>query len=66
MQVFRENMDEELRHCFEAPFDTLGLLMTDIAPGYDHITSAIQRLRLDGEESRRFATYAEGTPRSAQ
>jgi phosphomethylpyrimidine synthase len=41
MQLVRENMDEELRHCFEAPFYTLGPLVTDIAPGYDHITSAI-------------------------
>jgi phosphomethylpyrimidine synthase len=41
MHLIRENMDEELRHCFEAPFYTLGPLTTDIAPGYDHITSAI-------------------------
>ena len=41
MQRIRENMNEELRHCFEAPFYTLGPLVTDIAPGYDHITSAI-------------------------
>jgi phosphomethylpyrimidine synthase len=41
MQRIQENMDQELRHCFEAPFYTLGPLVTDIAPGYDHITSAI-------------------------
>jgi phosphomethylpyrimidine synthase len=41
MQLIRENMDEQLKHCFEAPFYTLGPLTTDIAPGYDHITSAI-------------------------
>lgn len=41
MQLIQENMDQELRHCFEAPFYTLGPLVTDIAPGYDHITSAI-------------------------
>jgi phosphomethylpyrimidine synthase len=41
MQLVRENMDKELRDCFEAPFYTLGPLTTDIAPGYDHITSAI-------------------------
>jgi phosphomethylpyrimidine synthase len=41
MQLIRENMDAELQHCFEAPFYTLGPLVTDIAPGYDHITSAI-------------------------
>ncbi len=37
----KENMDEQLKHCYEAPFYTLGPLVTDIAPGYDHITSAI-------------------------
>ncbi|MFT4967825.1 MAG: phosphomethylpyrimidine synthase [Candidatus Deianiraeaceae bacterium] len=37
----KENMDEQLQHCYEAPFYTLGPLVTDIAPGYDHITSAI-------------------------
>jgi len=41
MQLIQENMDQELRHCMEAPFYTLGPLVTDIAPGYDHITSAI-------------------------
>ena len=41
MQMIRENMTEELRICQEAPFYTLGPLTTDIAPGYDHITSAI-------------------------
>ena len=35
------NVDEELKHCYEAPFYTLGPLTTDIAPGYDHITSGI-------------------------
>jgi phosphomethylpyrimidine synthase len=41
MQKIKENMDKELRDCFEAPFYTLGPLVTDIAPGYDHITSGI-------------------------
>lgn len=41
MQRIRENMDLQLEHCGEAPFYTLGPLVTDIAPGYDHITSAI-------------------------
>ena len=41
MQLIKENVDRELRDCFEAPFYTLGPLTTDIAPGYDHITSAI-------------------------
>ena len=41
MQKIKENMDKELKECFEAPFYTLGPLVTDIAPGYDHITSGI-------------------------
>ncbi|HEX4782588.1 MAG TPA: phosphomethylpyrimidine synthase ThiC [Usitatibacter sp.] len=41
MQLIKENMDLELEHCHEAPFYTLGPLTTDIAPGYDHITSGI-------------------------
>lgn len=41
MQMIKENMDLQLQNCFEAPFYTLGPLTTDIAPGYDHITSAI-------------------------
>lgn len=41
MHLLKENMDMQLEHCFEAPFYTLGPLATDIAPGYDHITSAI-------------------------
>ncbi|EKR9386502.1 MULTISPECIES: phosphomethylpyrimidine synthase ThiC [Raoultella] len=41
MQMIRRNMTEELEHCHEAPFYTLGPLTTDIAPGYDHFTSGI-------------------------
>jgi phosphomethylpyrimidine synthase len=41
MHLIRENMDKQLKECQEAPFYTLGPLTTDIAPGYDHITSAI-------------------------
>ena len=41
MHMIKANMDEQLKHCDEAPFYTLGPLTTDIAPGYDHITSAI-------------------------
>lgn len=41
MHLIRENMDLQLEYCHEAPFYTLGPLTTDIAPGYDHITSAI-------------------------
>lgn len=41
MQLIKENMDKQLACCDEAPFYTLGPLVTDIAPGYDHITSGI-------------------------
>jgi len=41
MQMIRRNMTEQLDHCREAPFYTLGPLTTDIAPGYDHFTSGI-------------------------
>ena len=41
MHLIKENMEKQLEWCHEAPFYTLGPLTTDIAPGYDHITSAI-------------------------
>lgn len=41
MHMIKENMEKQLKECHEAPFYTLGPLTTDIAPGYDHITSAI-------------------------
>ncbi|ART82397.1 phosphomethylpyrimidine synthase ThiC [Oceanisphaera profunda] len=41
MHMIKRNMEEQLEHCHEAPFYTLGPLTTDIAPGYDHITSGI-------------------------
>ena len=41
MHMIKENIDKEMDECHEAPFYTLGPLTTDIAPGYDHITSAI-------------------------
>ncbi len=41
MHMIKENMDKQLKECGEAPFYTLGPLTTDIAPGYDHITSAV-------------------------
>lgn len=41
MHMIKENMDKQIKHCHGAPFYTLGPLTTDIAPGYDHITSAI-------------------------
>jgi phosphomethylpyrimidine synthase len=41
MHLIKENVEKQLTICHEAPFYTLGPLTTDIAPGYDHITSAI-------------------------
>ncbi|MCU7927410.1 MAG: phosphomethylpyrimidine synthase ThiC [Candidatus Thiodiazotropha sp. (ex Dulcina madagascariensis)] len=41
MQMIKENMEKELQDCFEAPFYTLGPLVTDISPGYDHFSSGI-------------------------
>ncbi|MEJ2347518.1 MAG: phosphomethylpyrimidine synthase ThiC [Gammaproteobacteria bacterium] len=41
LHMVKENVDKELHDCYEAPFYTLGPLVTDIAPGYDHITSGI-------------------------
>ncbi|OGB32105.1 MAG: phosphomethylpyrimidine synthase ThiC, partial [Burkholderiales bacterium RIFCSPHIGHO2_02_FULL_66_10] len=41
MHLIQANMDEQLKHCHEAPFYTLGPLTIDIAPGYDHIASAV-------------------------
>ncbi|REA62734.1 phosphomethylpyrimidine synthase ThiC [Dyadobacter luteus] len=41
MHMIKDNMEKQLKHCHEAPFYTLGPLTMDIAPGYDHITSAI-------------------------
>ncbi len=41
LHMVKQNMEEQLKHCDEAPFYTLGPLTTDIAPGYDHITSGI-------------------------
>jgi phosphomethylpyrimidine synthase len=41
MHLIRENVEREMRVCHEAPFYTLGPLTTDVAPGYDHITSAV-------------------------
>ena len=39
--MIKENMDKQIEWCHEAPFYTLGPLTTDVAPGYDHITSGI-------------------------
>ena len=67
MHKIKENMDKQLRECGEAPFYTLGPLTTDIAPGYDHITSAIgagdDRLVWHGDALLR---HAEGTSWTAE
>ena len=63
MQLIKENMDIQLESCSEAPFYTLGPLTTDIAPGYDHITSRHRR-RDDRLVRHRDAVlrHAEGAP----
>ncbi len=67
MHLIHENMEKQLEWCSEAPFYTLGPLTTDIAPGYDHITSAHRRrddrLVRHGDALLR---HAEGAPRPAQ
>ena len=67
MHLIRENMEKQLEWCDEAPFYTLGPLTTDIAPGYDHITSAIgaahDRLVRHGDALLR---HAEGASRPAR
>ena len=66
MHLIRENMDKQLEWCGEAPFYTLGPLTTDIAPGYDHITSAIGAAMI-GWYGTAMLCYVtpEGTPRLA-
>ncbi len=46
MHMIKENMEKQLKECHEAPFYTLGPLVTDIAPGYDHITSGIGAMQI--------------------
>jgi phosphomethylpyrimidine synthase len=46
LQMIKENVDKELADCFEAPFYTLGPLVTDIAPAYDHLTSAMGAINI--------------------
>ena len=67
MHMIEENMAKQLEWCHEAPFYTLGPLTTDIAPGYDHITSAHRR-RHDRLVRLRHALlrHAQGTPRPAE
>ena len=56
MHRIKENMDLQLELCSQAPFYTLGPLTTDIAPGYDHITSAIGAAMIGGSAPRCSAT----------
>ena len=67
MQMIKENMDKQLAECGEAPFYTLGPLTTDIAPGYDHITSRDRRGddRLVRHRDA-LLRHAEGTPGPAE
>jgi len=62
MHMIKENMDKELRDCSEAPFYTLGPLTTDIAPGYDHITSAIGEGIITYKLAAHAADLAKGFP----
>ena len=66
MHLIKENMEKQLEWCDEAPFYTLGPLTTDIAPGYDHITSGDRR-RHDRLVRLRHALlrHPERTPRVA-
>ena len=65
MHMIKENMDLQLKLTHEAPFYTLGPLTTDIAPGYDHITSAIGAAMI-GWYGTAMLCYVtpEGTPRT--
>ncbi len=67
MHLIKENMEKQLEWCDEAPFYTLGPLTTDIAPGYDHITSAIGAAMI-GWYGCAMLCYVtpEGTPRAYQ
>ena len=67
MHLIKENMEKQLDWCGEAPFYTLGPLTTDIAPGYDHITSAIGAAMI-GWYGTALLCYVtpEGAPRPAQ
>ncbi len=64
MHMIEENMDKQFEWCHEAPFYTLGPLTTDIAPGYDHITSGIGAAMIGWYRLRHaLLRHAEGTPR---
>ena len=62
MHKIKENMDRQLAACDEAPFYTLGPLTTDVAPGYDHITS--RHRRGDDRLVRHAPCFAMSRPRS--
>ncbi len=67
MHLIRENMEKQLAWCDEAPFYTLGPLTTDVAPGYDHITSAIGAAMIGlVRHGHALLRHAEGAPRPAQ
>ena len=66
MHVIEENMHKHLEWCHEARFYTLGPLTTDIAPGYDHITSAIGAAMMSWcRHGHALLCHAEGTSRFA-
>ena len=67
MHLIKENMEKQLEWCKEAPFYTLGPLTTDVAPGYDHITSAIGAAMIGWVWHRdALLRHAEGAPRPAE
>ena len=67
MHMIKENMDLQLKYCKEAPFYTLGPLTTDIAPGYDHITSGIGAAMIGWYGTAMLCLrHAEGTPWPAE
>ncbi len=67
LHLIKENMDRQLAVCHEAPFYTLGPLTTDIAPGYDHITSAIGAAMIGWQgTAMALLRHAEGAPGAAE
>ena len=67
MHKIKENLEKQLEVCHEAPFYTLGPLTTDIAPGYDHITSAIGAAMIGWYRHRdALLRHAQGAPRPAR
>jgi phosphomethylpyrimidine synthase len=62
MHKIAENMELQKKICFDAPFYTLGPLITDIAPGYDHITSAIGAAQIARWNSHDLLCYPKRTP----